>query len=678
MTHKQRNRFCHFFTLLPYDLIPGFALMASLSIILFFTSRYSYLLFHSLVELFSIIVAVMMFVVAWHTYNFSRNHFLMYLGCGYFWVGLLSLFHTLMYKGMNVFPGVVGANHATQFWIAGRYLEALLLITAPFFLTYSLNRSYAMLVLALISFTLITLILGSRFPVAYLEGTGLTTFKIYSEYFIIIIIIGAGLLLQQRRALLSPRIYRIMMIGIALTVGVDLTFTFYTDVYGISNLVGHFLQLYSFWLIYEAIIRTTLHEPFAVMARDSSTYNAVPQATVLLDQEGRLRQVNKAACQETGLSETEMIGKDCHTLFHSVYLSRESCFLCQALRAGEELPYTELKLDNMRGWRKFTLSRVATGGRGDGMVQVSTDITQQKQVEAELEATLYDLDRKVAQRTQELHAKVMELEQTRDHLVANEKMASLGRLVAGFAHEINTPIGIAVGAASQLQEAANEVNRMLTAEEVDEEDLEEALKIITEGTGLTLTNLRRAADLVQRFKRSSIDRASEELRHFWVRELIEDVLTSLHKLLEQAQVTVHVHCPEELRIISVPGIIEQVLVNLIHNSLVHGFDNGAQAGEIHISCSTLDNFHLEYRDNGKGMSAETLEHLFEPFYTTTRGSGKRSGAGLGMYISYNLVHRHHGTLYCESQPGQGVWFALDIPVGTMADLEQQEQAMLHG
>jgi PAS domain S-box-containing protein len=652
--------------LLPQNLLPGFLLMSGLSLLLILISLYNYLLFHSLTESFSLVVATIMFVVTWHTYAFSRNHFLMYLGCGYLWIALLDLLHILMYKGMTVFPASVSGSSATQFWLVGRFLEALLMLTAPVFLTRSLKRRTVMCFFTAVTVLLIAIVFAGIFPDVYQEGIGLTPFKMYSEYFIVTIMACAGLFLFHRRALLAPRIYCIILAAIVLTIGADLAFTFYVGAHDLPNLIGHLFRLYAFWLIYEAIIHTTLHEPFTVLARDANVYHAIPQATVLLDQDGRLRQANIATCLEIGLGETELIGKDCHSLFHPVHLSRESCPLCRALRDGAELPPTELELDNKRGWRKFTLSSVDTGGGGKGMVQVSTDINKRKRVEAELEAALDNLDRKVAQRTRELHTKIVELEQARDHLVANEKMASLGRLVAGFAHEINTPIGIAVGAASQLQDAANEIKRMLTSEEVEEEELEEVLDIIEEGTDLTLNNLRRAAELIQRFKRSSMDRTSEKLRHFRVRELIEDVLVSLHTILKKTQIKVIIECSEELRIISIPGLLEQVVVNLIQNSIIHGFDKGTLKGEIHISCSSRDNFHMVYRDNGKGMSSETLEHLFEPFYTTIRGSG----SGLGMYISYNLVHRHHGTLYCESELGQGVWFSLDLPIGTMADLEE--------
>ncbi len=615
MTGTPHNKPFPITAFFPSFLIPGFVLMVGFSLLLLLISQSNDLLFHLLAEFFSILMAMIIFVVTWRAYSLSRNHFLLCLGCGYFWVGLLELLHILIFLEILVNPLGITVHQVACFWIAGRSLEALLLLVAPVLFQRSFPCRYMLMLL-----------------VAALLFTGSTELAFaFSQH------------------------------------GNDLSTN---DL----SIVGHLCKIYSFWLIYEVVMQMTLYDPFAAMSRDAYVYNAMPQVAVLLDQEGKIQQVNRAACQETGLGQRELVGQDCHSLFHPVDFSKESCPVCQALESGEALSFMEFQIDNERGWRKFSLSPVEAGKKSQGMIQASKDINQQKKVEAELEATLCDLDKTVAQRTQELHAKVVELEQTRDHLVANEKMASLGRLVAGFAHEINTPIGIAVGAASQLQDAAHEINLMLVAEEVDEEELEEVLEIIGESTELTLTNLRRAAALIQRFKRSSIDRTSAELRHFRVREMIEDVLVSLHHLLKKSQVTVDVECPDELRIISVPGMIEQVLVNMIQNSLIHGFaDHIAQGDatgrEIHISCSTLDNFHLEYRDNGKGMSAETLEHLFEPFYTTTRGSMSDAGSGLGMYISYNLVHRHRGTLYCESEPEHGAWFALDLPVGTMADLE---------
>ncbi|MCI5146508.1 MAG: PAS domain S-box protein, partial [Candidatus Electrothrix sp. AR3] len=476
MNHEVQMPWRRLMAFLPPDLIGCLLMMVVYSLVLVFVSNYSYLLFHTLIELFAITVAVIMFVVAWHTYRFSRNHFLMYLGCGYLWVALLDLFHTLIYKGMTVFPLVSSSNSSTQVWVATRYLEALLLLTSPIFLRRALNRNFVMFSLAGVSAAIVLTIMGDWFPDAYQEGVGLTFFKVCSEYVIIFIMVCAVLFIYYQKALLDPHIYYIMLTGITINILAELAFTFYVSVYDFSNLMGHICKLFAFWFIYEAIIRTTLHEPFTIMARGSNTYNAVPQPTVLLERDGILRQVNESACRESGLSEAELLGQHCHTLFHPSSLDREHCPLCCALQNGEELPPIELELDKERGWRQFTLSRIGGEGSANGMVQVSSNITQLKSAEAELQKTLHSLDETVAQRTQELHAKVAELEQTRNQLVASEKMASLGRLVIGFAHEINTPIGIAVGAASQLQDTAGEIKRMLAAEEVDEVELEEVLE----------------------------------------------------------------------------------------------------------------------------------------------------------------------------------------------------------
>lgn len=221
----------------------------------------NYLLFHTLVELFTVVIAVLLCVVAWQTYRFSHNHFLMYLACGYFWIGSLDLVHTLIYKGMNIFPVVV-ANPATQFWIATRYFEALLLLSAPLLLVRSVKRTWAFCGFGVIAIVLFNLIMSGNFPDAFVEGQGLTSFKVTSEYVIIGLLVGALAHLSAKHALLDPQVFLLLMLSIVLTMAAELAFTFYVSVYGFSNLVGHIFKLFSFWLIFIAIIKTTLIEPY--------------------------------------------------------------------------------------------------------------------------------------------------------------------------------------------------------------------------------------------------------------------------------------------------------------------------------------------------------------------------------------------------------------------------------
>ncbi|RKZ52427.1 MAG: hybrid sensor histidine kinase/response regulator [Candidatus Parabeggiatoa sp. nov. 2] len=267
---------------------------------------------------------------------------------------------------------------------------------------------------------------------------------------------------------------------------------------------------------------------------------------------------------------------------------------------------------------------------------------------------------------EELLARVqthLKLHRLHHELVQSEKMASLGRLVAGFAHEINTPIGVAVSAASTLQDNADAITQLLEHEEVDEDDLVSVLESIKEAANLTLSNLRRASNLVRSFKRTAIDQTQDEIRRFEVGATIFDVITMLHNQFKQTGIKIQVECPDDLSIDSVPGTLEQILTNLMMNSLIHGFEEGQKAGRILITATlTGENLHLEYSDTGKGIAPENLEKIFEPFFTTHRAHG---GTGLGLYICYNLVTTQlHGNITCESSPGKGVLFVIDYPVQT--------------
>jgi len=260
----------------------------------------------------------------------------------------------------------------------------------------------------------------------------------------------------------------------------------------------------------------------------------------------------------------------------------------------------------------------------------------------------------------ELSTTIEELQQTRDQLIQSEKMASLGRLVSGFAHEINTPIGIALTAASTIEETTRTVDFMLNQEDVSETELVAALKKLSIASGLTMSNLRRAAKLVGSFKRTSIDQSLENQRLFGLHEIIRDIVTSLESKFKSTAITIEVDCPTTLNLYSYPGVMGQILSNLILNSWNHGFDEGQLAGKISIYAYSEDEqIYLNYSDTGKGMTSEVLEKLFEPFYTTKRGKG---GTGLGMFICYNLVMtRLNGTLKCQSQIGAGSQFYISFP-----------------
>jgi len=235
---------------------------------LYLTSFYSYLLFHSIVEIFSVAIAWGVFALAWNSRHLIRNNYLLLLGIAYLFVGSLDLLHTLAYKGMNVFPGY-GANLPTQLWIAARYLESLSFVVAPFFLGRALNLRIS-LGIYLLGFTLILLAIFSWhiFPTCYVEGQGLTTFKIASEYIICALLLGALALLYQKRRAFDTAVWRLLVWSLLAMVVSELAFTFYVGVYDLSNLIGHYFKILSFYLVYKAIIETGLVEPFSLLLRD--------------------------------------------------------------------------------------------------------------------------------------------------------------------------------------------------------------------------------------------------------------------------------------------------------------------------------------------------------------------------------------------------------------------------
>jgi signal transduction histidine kinase len=267
----------------------------------------------------------------------------------------------------------------------------------------------------------------------------------------------------------------------------------------------------------------------------------------------------------------------------------------------------------------------------------------------------------LTQTRHELVQKVEELTQTRQELVQVEKMASLGRLVAGFAHELNTPLGVAIGSASSLQRESKKINHLMEQEAVDVDELLASVASIDKGSSLTLSNLERAANLVTSFKRTAVDQTSDEVRTFHVDEVITDTINTLHNRFKKTDIEISVDCPKALKVKSLPGALEQVLTNFLMNSLIHGFNEGKNAGSINIKMQlNSEELHLEYSDNGKGIAPENLEKIFEPFFTTHRAHG---GSGLGMYICYNLITTQlQGTINCESTLGKGVVFKIDYPI----------------
>lgn len=300
------------------------------------------------------------------------------------------------------------------------------------------------------------------------------------------------------------------------------------------------------------------------------------------------------------------------------------------------------------------------------IIVLAINIRQRKRGENEIKELNADLEKRVLERTKELQSTnyaltntLVDLKRTRNHLVEIEKMASLGELVAGVAHEINTPIGNSITAISHLEIQTAQVNEKFSNGNMKKSDLEKYLGDSDKVSKAIFTNLERAAELVRSFKKIAVDQSIEEWRYFKLGEYMHDVLMSLKPQLKKTKHKVLLNCPVDMKVYWHPGALWQIISNLINNSLIHAYDQD-ESGTITIDIHHEDgSVLLQYRDDGRGMPPEVQKRVFEPFFTTQRGTG---GSGLGMHIVYNLVvFKMGGSIECISTLGVGTVFTIKLP-----------------
>ena len=286
--------------------------------------------------------------------------------------------------------------------------------------------------------------------------------------------------------------------------------------------------------------------------------------------------------------------------------------------------------------------------------------------EAALLTWLYDItDRKTAEATsirarEEAEQALTELRVAQESLIQAETMASLGQLVAGVAHEINTPIGIGLTAASHIGEQAQMLRDRFDGGALRKSDFIEFLDGLGESARLLMANIDRAASLVQSFKQVAVDQSSGDRRHFDLAGYIEEILFSLRPRLKRTRLTVTVDCADDLTMDSYPGALSQVLTNLVINAIVHAYGDGG-TGTICITAQADGDgtIRLDFIDDGAGIAPEHLSKVFEPFFTTKRGQG---GSGLGLHIVFNTITGPlGGTVSVQSSLGQGTRFTMRLP-----------------
>jgi signal transduction histidine kinase len=325
--------------------------------------------------------------------------------------------------------------------------------------------------------------------------------------------------------------------------------------------------------------------------------------------------------------------------------SKVSVF-CELYAQRREIEFQQANLAAQVEQRTAELSTLA--------LDLKAEVETRRSAEERLRELNEQLESRVEQRTQEL-------QRAMHQVVESERLAALGSLVAGVAHELNTPIGNCVGVASTLQGQAQALVRELQSGHVRRSEFEQFLNDVASGNEILMRNLARASTLVESFKHVAVDQTSNQRRRFDLQHVLQEDLMTLKPMYKKTPYTLQAELQPGVVCDSYPGTLGQILTNFISNALTHAFENRPQ-GSMFLNTRLLDEERAEivFRDDGNGISERHLKHVFEPFFTTKLGKG---GSGLGLSIVHNLVTGVlGGEIDIDSHPGEGTKFTLILPL----------------
>ena len=367
---------------------------------LYLTSRHSYLLFHSLTEIFSVVVAFGIFVLTWNSRRFIDNSYILFLGIAYLFIGTVDLVHTLTYQGMGVFPGY-GSDLATQLWIAARYVQSISFLAAPLLIGRKLRAPFVFLGYMVVTpLLLMSIFYWDIFPACFVDGVGLTPFKKISEYVISFIFLASIFLLYRKRREFDTSVFRFLVASIVVTICAELAFTLYTGPYALSNMVGHLLKIVSVYLMYRAIIWTGLAKPYSLLFRNLKQSEEALRASeqhysalvrnladaVFEIKEGVITWCNDRVEGIYGYSKDELMGKDASFFYPTGISPTEFTKLVTRELKEKGLFYGSTEFKRKDGSVidvEYSITRIPDKYPLE-VVAVARDITERKRIEEAL------------------------------------------------------------------------------------------------------------------------------------------------------------------------------------------------------------------------------------------------------------------------------------------------------
>jgi len=608
--------------------------------LLLFIESYDYLLFHCFAEIFTVVVASSIFVVVWNSREYHVNGYLTFIGVAYLFVGGLNLIHTMAYKGMDIFR-IHGSDPATQLWIAGRYVQSISLLAAPILINKKLKAEYfGAAFAALTALILLSIFRWKAFPVCFVEGKGLTEFKIYSEYIICAILATAILFHYAKRRCFEPNVLWFLITSMSLAISAELVFTLYTNVFDHANMLGHLLTLISFYLIYRAIVVTGLVNPYELLFRDlkksreeykeselkyRSIFESAANLIVLMDRQGMILDCNERSVQILGYSPAEIRGRNIADIIVVRQRDIMRNFIGETLRNGyvHERDFVMVRKDAAEVDVGLYCS---LGGDGDRITGIIEDITDIKHMAHTL-------------------------------LAAKEAAESASRsksdFLANMSHELRTPLNAIIGFSEFLMKGFSD--------ELSEKHLDYINRIYTSGHHL-LSLINDILDL-SKIEAGKMSLYAEEID-------LHGTLDYGMTLLREKAMAHGIRMEKDFdgapkTIVADLRKLKQILFNLISNALKYTPDGGT----VGVRARTEGDFvRITVWDTGVGISKDILETLFLPFERDPKIETDRiEGTGLGLPLVRRLVKLHGGSVWAESEVGKGSHFHFTIPLKPMIE-----------
>ncbi len=628
----------------------------------------NYLLFHSLAETVAIGVSAAVFLLALASRPFTDSDYVFVIGIALLNVALIDVLHLLAYRGMGIFPGT-GANLATQLWIGARYILAAGLLAAPFHID---RKSHPLRVCAALGGTTALFLMSvfgwNIFPACFVEGTGLTPFKIGSEYVVCIMLALSALLTFRKRNRFDAKDLRLLLSFIGLTIAAETCFMFYKDPFGLANMTGHLLKTAGIVVMAVAILESGIRRPHTILFR-----NLAEREEALRKSEEALRAVkdeleSRVEARTAELAESEHrfrtlvedspVGMVIVQDGRIVFRNPEQEKLFGPIPEGMELAgFRDIHTEDLGRFAELCESipagtgqknpvdlrffpRDKSSGRADMVwVQVRRMSIEYRGREATLLA-MVDVSR------------FKEMEQV---VLQQERMATLGLVAAGMAHEIRNPLS---GLNIYLYSLEKILDESVTLEP-------ENRKLAQQFAGMTKGASEKIEGVIRRvmdFSRPTVSRKTLCELNGCAREAVHLARVTLR----HAGITITEALQEDLPVCYAdPRLVEQVLLNLLSNA-AQAMAETQQEKIIEIR-SSLDDGHvtLSVSDSGPGIPPELREKVFEPFFTT-----RKEGNGIGLALSWKIVNDHGGTIQSGPGPLGGAEFRIRIPAGDLRSRER--------